>query len=146
MQFFAYNLSGKHFNPTSCGVIRDQRSKIHSIKYNDNFNCRVPFLKNLEIRVYTIITTRNPHRTESPPESHASVGIQDSGIPGTKERNPHQIGCMQNTFARVECDALGLKVGQARRTTIGHLVYKQIGSRALNFLATRAYIDGLLSS
>ena len=26
--FFAYNFSGKHFNPTSCGVIRNQRSKI----------------------------------------------------------------------------------------------------------------------
>ena len=27
-QFFARNLSGKHFNPTSCAVIRNQRSKI----------------------------------------------------------------------------------------------------------------------
>ena len=27
---FAHNLSGKHFNPTSCGVIRNQRSEITS--------------------------------------------------------------------------------------------------------------------
>ena len=29
--FFAYNFSGKHFNPTSCGVIRNQRSKIRRL-------------------------------------------------------------------------------------------------------------------
>ena len=32
-----------------------------------------------------MITTRNPHWTESPPEFHVSVGIL-----GTEERNPRQ--------------------------------------------------------
>ena len=40
-QFFARNLSGKHFNPTSCGVIWKQRSKIRRC----DFNCRYPFRK-----------------------------------------------------------------------------------------------------
>ena len=30
-QFFAYNSSGLHFYPTSCGVIRNQRRKIRQI-------------------------------------------------------------------------------------------------------------------
>ena len=38
-QFFAYNSSGLHFYPTSCGVIRNQRRKIRrilSVKYENN--------------------------------------------------------------------------------------------------------------
>ena len=50
-QFFAHYLSGKHFNPTSCGVLRNQRSKIRrsNIKLSagghfrkiSKFECRV---------------------------------------------------------------------------------------------------------
>ena len=42
-QFFAYNWSGKHFNPTSCGVIRNQRSKIRRSNITSTAGC--PFWK-----------------------------------------------------------------------------------------------------
>ena len=37
--FFAYNWSGKHFNPTSCGVIRNQRSKIRRSNITSTAGC-----------------------------------------------------------------------------------------------------------
>ena len=45
-QFFAYNFSGKHFNPTSCGVIRNQRSKIRRL--NIMLTSEGPFRKILK--------------------------------------------------------------------------------------------------
>ena len=37
--FFAYYLSGKHFNPTSCGLIRNQRSKIRRSNITSTSGC-----------------------------------------------------------------------------------------------------------
>ena len=51
-QFFAYNFSGKHFNPTSCGVIRNQRSKIRRLIVR--LTSGGPFLKILKFECRVI--------------------------------------------------------------------------------------------
>ena len=49
--FFAYNLSGKHFNPTSCGVIRNQRSKIRRSNITSTARCHFRKTSKFECRV-----------------------------------------------------------------------------------------------
>ena len=51
MQFFAYNLSGKHFTPTSCGVIRNQRSKIRRSNMSATAGCPFRKISKFECRV-----------------------------------------------------------------------------------------------
>ena len=51
MQFLAYNLSGKHFNPTSCGVIRNKRSKIRRSIVNSTAGCPFWKISKFECRV-----------------------------------------------------------------------------------------------
>ena len=51
-QFFAYNFSGKHFNSTSCGVIRNQRSKIR--RFNIISTSGGPFRKILKFECRVI--------------------------------------------------------------------------------------------
>ena len=49
--FFAYNLSGKHFNPTSCGVIQNQRSKIRLSNITSTAGCLFWKILKFECRV-----------------------------------------------------------------------------------------------
>ena len=51
MQFFAYNLSGKHFTPTSFGVIRNQRSKIRRSNITSTAGCPFRKISKFECRV-----------------------------------------------------------------------------------------------
>ena len=51
MQFFAYNLSGKHFNPMSCVVIRNQRSKIRRSIITTTAGCPFWKISKFECRV-----------------------------------------------------------------------------------------------
>ena len=62
-QFFAYNWSGKHFNPTSCRVIRNQRSKIRRSNITSTAGC--PFWKISKFECRVIKHARN--RTDSAP-------------------------------------------------------------------------------
>ena len=67
MQFFAYNLSGKHFTLTSCGVIRNQRSKIRRSNIISTARCPFRKISKFECRVikharyvYLIFTRQRP--------------------------------------------------------------------------------------
>ena len=86
MQFFAYNLSGKHFNPTSCGVIRNQRSKIRRSNITSTAGC--PFRKISKFECRVIKHARN------------KLALQ------TKSNLVRKISLLAHT--------LGLKAGQAR--------------------------------
>ena len=50
-QFFAYNWPGKHFNPTSCGVIWNQRSKIRRSNIFSTAGCPFRKISKFECRV-----------------------------------------------------------------------------------------------
>ena len=49
--FFAYNWSGKHFNPMSCGVIRNQRSKIRRSNISSTTGCLFRKISKFDCRV-----------------------------------------------------------------------------------------------
>ena len=66
--FFAYNLSGKHFSPTSCGVIRNQRSKIRRSNITLTAGCPFRKISKFECRVikHARYLSTNDASTDSP--------------------------------------------------------------------------------
>ena len=120
MQFFAYNLSGKHFNPTSCGVIRNQRSKIRRSIIISTAGC--PFIKISKFECRVIKHARS-HWHNS--EFNKRLPICNIVIIHNRKYS-WASHCMQDTFARACTRLKGWTKqppGQAR-ATLGYLVYK----------------------
>ena len=93
--FFAYNWSGKHFNPTSCGVIRNQRSKIRRSYIISTAGC--PFLKISKFECRVIKHARNYCNSFSSP-NHIQVQNKRRAI-----KKIYQPCCQKNNFATVNC-------------------------------------------
>ena len=148
MQFFAYNLSVKHFSPTSCGAIRNQRSKIrrsnitstacrvlvYKIPYRRArawplgrvrraskgilHTSRVPFLKNLECRVIKHARERNRRKSYRSIFAIRSSAVKNLCCSRFSGRRTSGSICIQDTLSS---RALGLAAVQPLgRTGILH--------------------------